>query len=148
MTAYTIAYISRGNMKSITNGTGRTPVSGWMLGTGGNLYYNGAKPFKDESGSSAADAFDPGIEIIEKEGAIYLKLSFDERLKEMETEIITSETFGEFVMIRDRFENPDGTSVELNADYFGNKRNPDNPAVGPFESAEPGENLIKIWPKE
>jgi len=118
------------------------------VSAGGNLYYNGAKPFKDGSGSSVADAFDPGIEIIEKEGAIYLKLSFDERLKEMETEIITSETFGEFVMIRDRFENPDGTSVELNADYFGNKRNPDNPAVGPFESAEPGENLIKIWPKE
>ena len=88
-----------------------------MLGAGGNLYYNGAKPFKDGSGSSVADAFDPGIEIIEKQGAIYLKLSY-------------------------------GTSVELNADYFGTKRNPDNPAVGPFESAEPGEKLIKIWPKE
>jgi hypothetical protein len=41
-----------------------------------------------------------------------------------------------------------GTSVELNADYFGNKRNTDNPAAGPFESAEPVEKLIKIWPKD
>ena len=87
------------------------------VSAGGNLYYNGARPLEGEAGSSVAESFDPGIEIIEKEGAIYLRLSY-------------------------------GTSVELNADYFGNKRNPDNPAVGPFESSEPGEHLIKIWPKE
>ena len=32
------------------------------------------------------------------------------------------------------FERPDGTPLSINTDYFGQRRNPSNPAPGPFEN--------------
>jgi hypothetical protein len=43
------------------------------------------------------------------------------------------------------FENPDGTPVTINTDYFGVSR-PMNPTPGPFENYREGPQEFKVWP--
>ena len=44
------------------------------------------------------------------------------------------------------FENPAGTPIRINTDYFGNLRSVRNPFPGPFEKATDGQRPIKVWP--
>ncbi|MEN8227698.1 MAG: right-handed parallel beta-helix repeat-containing protein [Bacteroidota bacterium] len=112
-----------------------------------NLYYNGAEAYRDEPGSATVDNFDPEIEIIEEGDNIYLQVTFDKSVSEIDTKMITSAILGTTVMTRSGFENRDGTDLVIDRDYFGNKRDPENPTVGPFKSVEPGIMKIKVWPK-
>jgi alpha-N-arabinofuranosidase len=43
------------------------------------------------------------------------------------------------------YENADGSPIAVDTDYFGKKRNPQNPFPGPFETPVNGD--IKVWPK-
>ncbi len=43
------------------------------------------------------------------------------------------------------FENPDGSPYAVDTDYFGKKRDAENPFPGPFEVPVDGE--VKVWPK-
>jgi len=43
------------------------------------------------------------------------------------------------------FENPDGTPLRIDTDYFGRKRNEKNPFLGPFELSESGKQTLKVW---
>lgn len=45
------------------------------------------------------------------------------------------------------FENPDGTPLAVDKDYFGNARNPENPSVSPFETPAAGRLVLKVWHK-
>jgi len=113
---------------------------------GNNLYYNGAVPYRDETGSVVRETSDPGIEIQEEEDSIYLQITFDNALQQVESKTVTSESLGTPVMVRHRYENRDGTPFILDRDLFGNKREPENPTVGPFESPDSGITRIKVWP--
>jgi alpha-L-arabinofuranosidase len=37
--------------------------------------------------------------------------------------------------------------LKIDTDYFGRKRNPDNPFPGPFEVLKDGKQEVKVWPK-
>jgi hypothetical protein len=45
-----------------------------------------------------------------------------------------------------RYEQPDGSPIRVDRDFFGQPRNEQNPMPGPFE-LPPGKVLLKIWPK-
>jgi alpha-N-arabinofuranosidase len=45
-----------------------------------------------------------------------------------------------------RYENADGSSLRVNTDYFGNKRDEHNPFPGPFEINVDGMQKFKVWP--
>jgi hypothetical protein len=45
------------------------------------------------------------------------------------------------------FENPDGSPLRIDTDYFGNKRNDKNPTAGPFENPGQGRLSLKVWPR-
>jgi alpha-N-arabinofuranosidase len=42
------------------------------------------------------------------------------------------------------FENPDGTPLKVDTDYFGKKRSGTNPKPGPFENPGTGPFSIKV----
>jgi hypothetical protein len=44
------------------------------------------------------------------------------------------------------YEQPDGSPLKIDTDYFGTKRNAANPSAGPFEYPEGGELVLKVWP--
>ena len=55
-------------------------------------------------------------------------------LPEMKLGVISTETLGMAFEPEQKFENPDGTPIRFNVDFFGNHR-PINPLAGPFASA-------------
>ena len=48
-------------------------------------------------------------------------------------------------MAKETFENPDGTALKIDTDYFGNKRSESNPSAGPFENPGKGMIKLKVW---
>ena len=44
------------------------------------------------------------------------------------------------------YEQPDGSPYRIDTDYFGRERNAANPFPGPFELAEDGSQVLKVWP--
>ena len=62
------------------------------------------------------------VELEEKDGSYSLKTNLYDFLKDFETGIINSDILGCAFEPEQRFENPDGTAILFNEDYFGEHR--------------------------
>jgi alpha-N-arabinofuranosidase len=51
---------------------------------------------------------------------------------------------GNTIISKAAFENPDGSPLKIDRDYFGKPRSESNPAVGPFENSGEGRILLKV----
>ena len=102
--------------------------------TGGNAYFNGAKPMSGET-----DAF------VDTEHTVTLSLTCDDGAPRLETDLyaylqtqcktVSTETLGMAFEPEQRFETPDGEEIVFNQDYFGDHRSV-APVCGPFEGKE------------
>ena len=98
--------------------------------TGGNAYFNGAKPISKEK-----DSF------VDAEHEIKIELTTDGDEWKLDTNLfdylpkncgmINTETLGMAFEPEQRFENPDGTGIVFDTDIYGNKREGEVIA-GPF----------------
>ncbi len=113
----------------------RLPV--WIRG---NAYFNGAEIWEHEEecfrGGSGAWA-----RLEEREGKLYLDTNLYDLLKGWTTEIIDSDTLGEAFEPEQRFENPDGTAIVFDRDYFGNPRSL-SALPGPFADGEAAKGAL------
>ncbi|MCX5636912.1 MAG: carbohydrate-binding protein [Planctomycetota bacterium] len=110
----------------------------------GNLFLNGAKPSKHEPNPLVQPNVNPGLKLVEKDDGVYLQLTM-QAYKTLTTKLVTTELLGRAVTPNMAFENPDGSPLKVDTDYFGNKRNASNPSVGPFESTKVGDIVLKVW---
>ena len=101
--------------------------------TGGNLYFNGAQPYDGEAGAYVVEQQEITLSLEEKDGAYVLKTNLYDLVPQMETSVISTELLGEAFEPEQKFEQPDGTPIIFNQDYFGEKRML-NPMPGPFAS--------------
>ena len=109
----------------------------------GNAYFNGAKVWKHEQ----------NYLLDEEAGKIYVNLKEDadghccldtnvyDFLGDFKDGIITSDTLGEAFEPEERYENPDGTDIIFDSDYFGDHRCV-APIPGPFASAEGAKKVL------
>lgn len=118
--------------------------------TKGNVYYNGATPFAGEqdffiskNDLKLGNAV-PGLLIEERDGAVYLHLTVDPKAKP-KTAMVTTDMLGITKVAKVGFENPDGTPLSVDKDYFENSRS-HTPTPGPFENPGTGRIILKIWP--
>lgn len=111
----------------------------------GNIYYNRAIPYKDETIFFSDPAFKPQVKIIEEGEKVFILYDNPEGYAEVKTRLITSEILGKAKMARQGFENPDGTPLKIDTDYTGKNRPESNPAPGPFENYVPGQMKMKVW---
>ena len=118
----------------------RLPV--WM---GGNTYFNGAKPSGKDVNFSTDPAFDPKLKLVEDGNDVYLQITFNQAVYDQKVKMITTEILGKAKVPKARFDNPDGTALKIDTDYFGAKRSETNPSVGPFENPGKGELKLKVW---
>jgi hypothetical protein len=114
----------------------------WMSG---NVYYYGAKPSEKDLNMLVDQTFDPDIKLREEGENVYLQMSFSQGLIGRQTRLITSDILGKARIPKARFENPDGSDMKADSDYFGKKRPENNPSAGPFESPGQGTNKWKVW---
>ncbi len=113
----------------------------------GNVYLNNAIPFFDEKDKLELET-NPNIRIVEKDYGVYLIMNVDEKIIDMNNNIITSELLGKVVVPDVPFENPDETPFTIESDYFGKKINVQNPVAGPVANLNSGEISLKVWPKQ
>ena len=107
---------------------GHLPV--WVEG---NAYFNGASICKHEQRNCVAEG-DVTVELSEKDGRYTLRTNLFDALKDFKDGIITTETLGRAFEPEQRFENPDGTDIVFDRDFFGAHRGL-SAFPGPFAEA-------------
>ena len=100
--------------------------------TGGNVFFNGAQPCDKEVNYAEVTGQDVYVKLAEKDGAYYLDTNLYEYLPKLATPFISTEVLGEAFEPEQKFENPDGSPILFDRDYWGEKRSV-NPTPGPFE---------------
>lgn len=104
----------------------------------GNAYFNGATVSKHEQhGLANADA-KVTVELEESNGKPVLKTNVYDFIGDFSDGIVTSDILGKAFEPEQRFENPDGTEIIFNRDFFGAHRGLDT-LPGPF--AEGGDAI-------
>jgi len=120
----------------------RLPV--WM---DGNVFLEGAKPSRHETGPLVKPGFAPALKLVEEAGRCHLEMKYDPAWNTGRTrKIVTTRLLGRAIIPNAAYEQPDGAPIRINTDYFGKPRNEANPSAGPFEN--PGMDAIKldVWP--
>lgn len=96
---------------------GHLPV--WI---GGNAYFNGANVCKHEKKKLVDKKNKVSVELVEKDGSYTLKTNVFSLVKDFKNGIMTSDILGCAFEPEQRFENPDGTAITFDSDFFGNHR--------------------------
>jgi len=114
--------------------------------TEGNVYLGGAKACKNEVNGLviANDRKDIKVELVGKDGSYYLDTNVYDFLGDFTSRMINTDVLGKAFEPEQKFENPDGSSISFDKDYFGGHRGI-RVISGPFASAEDAKKpLYKI----
>ncbi|HOM34381.1 MAG TPA: right-handed parallel beta-helix repeat-containing protein [Clostridia bacterium] len=90
----------------------------------GNVYLNGAKQWKKDVNYLLVENNDQDlkVELVEKDGQYYLCTNIFDYFKDFNVRMINSEVLGKAFEPEQYYENPDGTPIRFDTDYFGNHR--------------------------
>lgn len=108
----------------------KLPVS-----TGGNVFFNGAKPCEKEENFIEDKNNLITVKVKKKGEKYYIDTNLYDFIPSFETPFISTEILGEAFEPEQKFENPDGSSILFDHDYLGIERGI-NPTAGPFETKE------------
>lgn len=101
----------------------------------GNVYFNGAKACKNEKNNFVDEYNRVYVKLLEEDGKYKLETNVYKYIGNFRDYMINSDILGEAFEPEERFENPDGTDIIFNEDYFGNHRTLDV-LPGPFVSED------------
>ena len=111
----------------------------------GNVYLNGAEAWKYEENGTIDTENAVTVDLVEKDGRPVLKTNLYDVIAKLEgqyrDDLVTSDTLGKAFEPEERYENPDGTSITFDTDYFGDHRGV-NPLPGPFATAANAEKPL------
>jgi hypothetical protein len=115
------------------------------LYAGGNAFFAGARPYYKEQAPLRLPGAHPMPSVREEGGSVYLQFPQPPELLKQRTQVVTTEFLGRTKVAGLPYENADGSPLVIDTDYFGRKRDPRNPAPGPFEIPVRGEAGLKVW---
>ena len=115
------------------------------LQTGGNVYYHGARPYSEEAKHIEQAGGDPKVRVVEEGRNVYLHLTLGQAVQKSGAKLVTTELLGKAKIPGLPFDNPDGSPVKIDTDYFGKRRNEASPTAGPFENPGAGPLPLKVW---
>ena len=110
----------------------------------GNVYLGGAKAWKHEKDGlvTAEDRSEVKVELVEKDGSYYLDTNIYELIKDFRSHsMVNTGVLGKAFEPEQPFENPDGTTIQFDADYFGGHRGTEI-LPGPFAAAEDAKKAL------
>lgn len=108
--------------------------------TGGNVFFNGAKPCNKEKNFAIAE-HPVELSLVEKEGTYRLKTNLYEFLPETDCQMIATPVLGMAFEPEEAFENPDGTPIIMDEDIMGRKRGL-KPIPGPVAGKEEAQESL------
>ena len=103
--------------------------------TGGNVFFNGAKPCNKEKNYEENTKDKITLKVETQNGKTYLKTNLYEVLPSIKTMMINTNTLGQAFESEQRFEAPDGSDIVFNKDFFGNDMQ-STPLPGPFATKD------------
>ena len=107
----------------------------------GNAYFNGAQPWDKEVNALIPNTVDVKVDLVEKDGKYYLDTDLFRALTGVKDRMISTAVLGKAFEPEEYFENPDGTPITFDRDYFGGHRGIDV-IPGPLASAEDAEKAL------
>jgi hypothetical protein len=114
----------------------------WMSG---NIFYNGAKHCEFDKNYIESSLYNPDVKLVEEGDNVFLTLELDQAYYNHRGNMITTELLGKAKIPGAKFENPDGTSLKTDRDYFGHTRSDGNAYAGPFVDLNKGKVVLKVW---
>jgi len=112
----------------------------------GNVYLKGAQATKFDKQALIKKDFDPGIKLLQNSDGWYLEIATEPAwATEQPRQLVTTKLLGKAIIPDLPFENPDGSPLKVDKDYFGKKRSETNPTPGPFENPGTGLLNLKVW---
>jgi len=136
---YNNVFVDRGDLSQYD--AARLPVQ-----MDGNVFFKGARACKFETDALMKTDFDPAVKLVEKSDGLYLTGKLDKGWAGDRTrKLVTTGMLGKAVIPNLPYEQPDGSSLRVDKDYFGKPRDEGNPTPGPFESLAPGEVNLRVW---
>jgi alpha-N-arabinofuranosidase len=116
---------------------------------GGNVFTKGTNAATTDTDHLLKPDFDTEVKLVQKKDGWYLQMNVDaDWVDAPKRKLITTELLGKAMIPNQMFTNPDGSYFAIDYDYFGKKRNVENPFPGPFEFSKSGKQEIKVWPKK
>jgi len=113
--------------------------------TGGNVYLNGARPHAREVAPLTLAEVDPTVKLVEKPDGWYLEMKCDKAwLAGSNKKPVTTALLGTAAIPKLPYENPDGSPLKIDGDFFGKSRNPDRLTPGPFANPAAGPLELKV----
>lgn len=114
----------------------------------GNLYINGAIPYKSDNKSTVFNGKAEDVKILHNKDGFYMEWTCDPSWPgSKERRLITTEVLGRAIVPDMKFEHADSSPVTIDKDYFGLAHNISNPLPGPFSELKKGKQTIKVWPR-
>ena len=114
------------------------------MACGSNLYFHDARPFRKESDSLTLPDQKARVELVEENGAIHLVCDFGGKTSDVNTVVVTTDILGIAFEPELPYENPDGTPLCIERDFFGNPRPAGCMTVGPLQGVGSGTHRIKL----
>lgn len=107
----------------------------------GNVYLAGAKAWKHEKNGLTENRNPVTVELEEKDGQYYLNTNLYEIVADFSDRMIDTDVLGMAFEPEQPFENPDGTKIRFDRDYFGNHRSI-RVVPGPFASEDDAKKVL------
>ncbi len=117
----------------------------YPIQTGGNVYYNGARPYAGETDPLVLSDVDPGLTLVEEGDSVILHFTLGQALRKYSTTLVTTNRLGKNRIAGLAYENPDGSPLKIDEDYFGKHRDVSDPRAGPFADPGPDRRAIRVW---
>lgn len=133
--------------QDMLSGLGAYAETAFPMFVDGNVYLNGARPFEQEENQLVL-ADDPGIQVEETEAGVILSMTMGKSPGRLKNQLVNTDLLGKAIIPDQGFENPDGTEITIDTDYFGERRNLKNPLPGPFNFYGRENIHVQVWPKE
>jgi alpha-N-arabinofuranosidase len=114
------------------------------LQTGGNVFYNGARPYAKEKNAVVQEGSDPKVKLVQEGGQFRVHLTLGPELKQANTALVTTSLLGKAKIPGLPYENADGSPLKVGTDYFGKERDKAHPTPGPFENPGTGPLTLKL----
>ena len=111
---------------------------------GGNIYYNGARPYTNETGHAVA-AVHARVSVVSEGESVYLLAKLDPAAQGAKVRPVTTAALGLARIPQLPYANPDGSPLSVDTDYFGHCRSAETPTPGPFEASSADALRIKVW---
>jgi len=109
-----------------------------------NAYFGSAEPFDRELDNLVNHSFNPKFTIVDEGDAVYLSCDLPNNFLDILGEVHSTTTLTRVRIVDAEFENPDGSDVVLDSDFFDELKGEKSP-IGPIARLNKGKNYIKIW---